>query len=123
MYIYLYENCVNVYVYTGMAMIFAAQISFSAGATLYLFIGDRVPSLQSTVCRFWMQATISQKNKKVLCVVTLYRQFTMALTFQNVCQGAVAVLSICIRKQGRLGEIKTWMGTHSQESSIYSNFI
>ncbi len=62
MYIYLYENCVNVYVYTGMVMIFAAQISFSAGATLYLFIGDRVPSLQSTVCRFWMQATISQKS-------------------------------------------------------------
>ena len=50
------------YMYIGMAMIFAAQISFSAGATLYLFIGDRVPSLQSTVCRFWMQATISQKS-------------------------------------------------------------
>jgi drug/metabolite transporter (DMT)-like permease len=64
----------------GMTLIFAAQISFSASNSTVAFIGTRVPSLQTTLCRFWTQ-------------------------------GAVAVLAIGIRQQGRLGQLRTWLGS------------
>ena len=43
----------------GMSMIFVSQVAFSAGNSIVSIIGDRVPSLQTTTCRFWVQGALA----------------------------------------------------------------